>query len=263
MALIRMDHVAETTKVNLPLNIILPDPGLIKNIPVSKRKVLYLLHGLSDDSSAWQRFTSIEVYARQYGLVVVMPSVGRSFYVNQPNGQAYFAYLTEELPDYLEAVFGIKPRRENTLIAGNSMGGYGAIKAALLFPERYFAAASFSGVLSLAIMNTHTAGKRQDEFSMLFGDLNKLNGSEHDPAVWLQRASRNPQALPGLYISCGRQDDLYPLHNVFINACQKLDVPVDAYEEDAGHTWLFWDRQIQRFLAQVLPGDLETQEKHG
>ncbi len=258
MAFIRMDHIAETTKVNLPLNIILPDPGMIKDIPVSERKVLYLLHGLSDDSSAWQRFTSIEVYARQYGLVVVMPSVGRSFYIDQPNGQAYFTYLTEELPNYLEAVFGIKPRRENTLIAGNSMGGYGALKAALLFPQCYFAAASFSGVLSLGIMNTHPSDKRQDEFRLLFGDLSKLNGSEHDPAVWLQRASQKPQNLPNLYISCGRQDDLYPLHKMFINVCQQLGVTVDAYEEDAGHTWPFWDRQIQRFLAQVLFDELET-----
>ena len=80
-----------------------------------------------------------------------MPSVGRSFYIDQPNGQHYFTYLTEELPRYLTDVFGLAPRREDTLIAGNSMGGYGAFKAALLHPERYSAAASFSGVLSLAI----------------------------------------------------------------------------------------------------------------
>ncbi len=257
MAFIRMDHIAESTKVNLPLNIILPDPGMIRGVPISDRKVLYLLHGLSDDASAWQRFTSIEVYARQYGLIVVMPSVGRSFYIDQPNGQAYFTYLTEELPAYIEAVFGIKPHRENTLIAGNSMGGYGALKAALLFPDRYFAAASFSGVLSLAIMNTHPSDKRQDEFRLLFGDLSKLSGGNHDPATWLQKASHQPQELPNLYISCGRQDDLFPLHQMFIQACHQLGVRVDDYEEDAAHTWPFWDRQIQQFLAQVLSDELK------
>ena len=118
-----------------------------------RRKVLYLLHGLSDDASAWQRYTSIETLAAAYGLVVVMPSVGRSFYIDQPNGQKYFTYLTEELPHYLADVFDLAPRREDTLIAGNSMGGYGAIKAAFCYPERYRAAASFSGVLSLAILN--------------------------------------------------------------------------------------------------------------
>src|SRR5512133_2168068 len=130
MALIHLDHVPETVKVNLPLNIILPDPGEIAGIPVRQRKALYLLHGLSDDASAWQRYSSSETLARRYGLVVVMPSAGRSFYMDQPNGQRYFTYLVEELPRYLEDVFGIVPRRENTLIAGNSMGGYGAFKAA-------------------------------------------------------------------------------------------------------------------------------------
>src|SRR5512136_2289478 len=110
MALLHIDHVPETVKVNLPLNIILPDPGKMGEIPVARRKVLYLLHGLSDDASAWQRFTSIETVAATYGLVVVMPSVGRSFYTDQPNGPKYFTYLTEELPQYLKDVFGLAPR---------------------------------------------------------------------------------------------------------------------------------------------------------
>ena len=145
MALVRIDHVPETVKVNLPLNVILPDPGRMQGVPVRDRKVLYLLHGLSDDASAWQRYSSIETVASAYGLVVVMPSVGRSFYLDQPNGQAYFTYLVDELPRYLSDVFDLAPRRENTLIAGLSMGGYGTLKAALLHPELYSAAAMFFG----------------------------------------------------------------------------------------------------------------------
>ena len=60
MALLRIDHVPETVKVNLPLNLILPDPGKVGNLPVPRRKVLYLLHGLSDDASAWQRYATID-----------------------------------------------------------------------------------------------------------------------------------------------------------------------------------------------------------
>src|SRR5512137_1835932 len=121
MALVHIDHVPETVKVNLPLNIILPDPGRMGGVPVARRRVLYLLHGLSNDASAWQRYSTIEVTAAAYGLVVVMPSVGRSFFADLPNGQKYFTYLTEELPQYLADVFGLAPRREDTFIAGNSM----------------------------------------------------------------------------------------------------------------------------------------------
>jgi len=258
MALIRIDHVPETVKVNLPLNIILPDPGKMGDMPVAKRKVLYLLHGLSDDASAWQRYSSIETIALVYGLVVVMPSVGRSFYIDQPNGQEYFSYLTEELPQYLVDVFGLAPRREDTLIAGVSMGGYGAFKAALLHPELYSAAASFSGVLSLAILQTMPDDPRRDEFAFLFGDLEKLAGSEHDPAVWLKRAAQNPSLLPRLFIAVSRQEDIYPLSGMFHAACQSLGVSAEYHEEDGGHDWFFWDRQIRRFLAAVL-GPIPTQ----
>ena len=77
-------------------------------------------HGLGEDASAWQRYSSIETLAASYGLVVVMPSAGRSFYIDQPNGQRYFAYLTEELPKYLADVFALAPRREVNRSAGLS-----------------------------------------------------------------------------------------------------------------------------------------------
>lgn len=252
MALIRLDHVPETVKVNLPLNIILPDPGKMGNLSVKDRKVLYLLHGLSDDASAWQRYTSIENVANAYGLVVVMPSVGRSFYSDQPNGQQYFTYLAEELPRYLADIFALAPRRENTLVAGNSMGGYGAFKLAFAQPERFAAAASFSGVLSLEFLRAFPEDPRRGEFETLFGDLEKLSGSEYDPSVWFQKASQNTSWLPSLFMSCGRQEDLLPINRMVYATFQQLGLVVDYHEEDAQHNWFFWDREIQRFLAAVL-----------
>ena len=251
MALIRLDHVPETIGVNVPVNIILPDPGKIKNMPVRDRKVLYLLHGLSDDGSAWQRFSSIETYANAFGLVVVIPTAGRSFYTDQPNGQAYFSYLVEELPQYLADVFNLSPKRENTLIAGNSMGGYGAFKAAFLKPELFKAAASLSGVLSLAILN-NANDSRQAEFKYLFGNLQELPGSEHDPATWISNAVENNIHVPDLYITCGKQDDLCPLSGFFYEACQAAGFKVHYHEEDASHDWFFWDKQILQFLNEVL-----------
>ena len=252
MALLRIDHVPETVKVNLPLYVIIPSPGEMRGLPVAQRKVLYLLHGLSDDGSAWQRYTAIEPMAALYGLVVVMPSAGRSFYTDQPNGQNYFSYLTDELPRYMKDIFGLAPRREDTLIAGNSMGGYGAFKAAFLHPELYGAAASFSGALSMAFITAYPDDPRLKEFEYLFGDLKKLTGSEHDPAAWLKQAAKRPVDLPKLHMSCGRQDDLYLLNVQFHAVCQSLGIPIDYHEEDALHDWFFWNKEIQRFLASNL-----------
>ncbi len=256
MALIRIDHYSETIHLDLPLNLIVPDPGKMAGVPVSQRRVLYLVHGLGSDASAWQRYTSIETYAATYGLVVVMPSAGRSFYSDLPNGQKYFTYLTQELPRYLGEVFGLYPRREDTFIAGNSMGGYGAMKAALLRPDLYCATASFSGVLSLEFLKAFPDDPRFAEFEYMIGSLDRLTGSDFDPMVWLDKAVQfrktNGTALPKLYISCGRQEDVYPLSGLFYSACQALGVPAEYHEEDAKHDWFFWDGQVRRFLQEIL-----------
>jgi len=259
MSLIHIDHVPETVKVNLPLNIIVPDTTKIVDIPLSKRKVLYLLHGLGDDASAWQRYSTIETIAAVYGLVVVMPSSGRSFYADLPNGQKYFTYLTEELPVYLNAVFGILPSRKDTLIAGNSMGGYGAVKAALLHPELYGSAASFSGFLSFEFLKSYPDDPRRAEFSTIFGDLENLPGSEHDPAVWIKNASFHPNDFPRLFIACGRQEDLHPLSGLFFSACKSAGLTAEYFEEDGHHDWLLWDGQIKRFLARELNTEIKDE----
>lgn len=261
MALIQLDHTPETIKVCQPLYMILPDPGRMGTIPLQERKTLYLLHGLSDNGSAWQRYTSIETLANDYGLVVVMPSIGRSFYTDQPNGQLYFTYLTEELPRYLKDVFGLDPQRADTLIAGNSMGGYGAFKAALNFPERFAAAASFSGVLSLEILRLMPDDARQEEFALLFGDLDKLAGTQHDPMIWLKKAAQQPDRLPNLFIACGKQDDLYPVNQMFYGAAQELGVQINYLAEDGKHDWTFWDKHIRRFLHEVVGEPSEGKER--
>jgi S-formylglutathione hydrolase FrmB len=252
MALIRIDHTPESIGLNLPLNIILPDPPQLRSTPLRERKLLYLLHGLSEDASAWQRYSSIESVADHYGLVVIMPSAGRSFYTDQPDGPRFFTYLTEELPRYLQDVFGIALSRENTLIAGTSMGGYGAFKAAFHYPQQYAAAASLSGVLSLEILRALPDDPRQGEFTKLFGDLSKLAGSKHDPQTWLDQAAQSKAQLPRLYVTTGRQEDIYPLGQYFVSMARARNIEVDYHEYDGSHTWPYWDQQIQRFLQKEL-----------
>ena len=93
MALIRLDHTPETVKLCIPLYLILPDPGRMADAPLQERKVLYLLHGLSDDGSSWVRFSSIETVARDYGLVVVDLGI-----VNQDGKESTPGEATVALP---------------------------------------------------------------------------------------------------------------------------------------------------------------------
>ena len=256
MALIRLDHYSEYTRVNQQVYVLVPESKTLMQIPLQQRKVIWLMHGLSDDASTWQRFTNVEALAEVYGFIAVMPSVDRSFYLDFPNGRKYFSYLTEELPKYLKNLFQLDSPRENTYVAGISMGGYGAIKLALSQPERFRGAASFSGFLSLMGFVYDSGDHRIPELLPLFGERDTLLGGPHDPQVWLETLKASGKPIPELYISCGRQDDLYPLNQLFMHYCTQAGVPMHYYEEDNDHNWFFWGEQLKR-LVETIYGKAE------
>src|SRR5437764_12398734 len=119
----------------------------------------YLLHGLSDDHTAWVRRTSIERYAQGLPLItvghdddegqpliIVMPDGGRGFYTDAREGFAYETAMLE-LIGYVDQTFRTDARREARAIGGLSMGGYGALKLALKHPDLFGSANSHSGAL--------------------------------------------------------------------------------------------------------------------
>jgi S-formylglutathione hydrolase FrmB len=256
MALLQIDFRSQAVGVNLPLNIIIPDDCSTGGAPMESRKLLYLLHGLSEDASAWQRYTNIEMLAREHGLVVIMPSGGRSFYTDMDNGQAYFSYLTEELPAFLKASFRFSDKREQNFIAGLSMGGYGCFKAAFLRPDLYAAACSLSGVLAVNALLAPSSKIEDQKFflelELIFGGMDKIPGSIHDPERWLRMTVEQSLDLPRLYAYCGTEDDLLPMSHWFAHAAGQAGIPL-VYEEGPGaHTWHFWQHWIEKFIEEIV-----------
>ena len=109
-----------------------------------------LLHGLSGSSAEWVRFSKIEYYAKKFHFVIVMPEVNRSFYCDTATGMNYYTYVSKELPEIVNRWFRVDTSPENSYIAGESLGGYGAMKFALRNPQSYAGAAALSGVLDFA-----------------------------------------------------------------------------------------------------------------
>ena len=136
----------------LGMNVFLPSVGK------PPYPVFYLLHGLSDDYSIWQRRTRLEVYAANLPLIIVMPDGLRNFYTDNEVGPAYGKYIGEELPSFIEQHFRTKTTRDSRCIGGLSMGGYGALRNALKYADRYCSVHSHSSALI-----AHTFRAEEDE----------------------------------------------------------------------------------------------------
>lgn len=246
MALIQCDFFSDVLGLSSSMTVILPQRttnqiGMAGTVRQDGHPVLYLLHGLSDDHTIWLRRTSIERYVAPLGLAVVMPQVHRSFYTDEHVGNRYWTFLSEELPALVDDFFAVSTRREDTFVAGLSMGGYGAFKWALRHPERFAAAASLSGALDVAHL------RRVDESltHQVFGP-DPIAGGEHDLFAMLERLDA---PAPALYACCGASDVLVGFTTSFGEAAARrsIDVTVDVDEGD--HDWAYWDRKIQDVLA--------------
>ena len=214
-------------------------------------KVLYLLHGYSDDHSIWMRRTSVERYAAKYNLAVIMPAVNHSFYCNEVNGERYWDYVSEELPRTMHRFLRLSDRPEDTYAAGLSMGGYGAMRLALTYPERFAAAASFSGAVDFVRFVSGKAEERKDTWGRIFGDPAKAVGSDCDTMALMKKNASAPKK-PRLYVSCGTADFLYDQHQRFVPALRENGWDVTSFEKPrATHEWGFWDEEIKTFIDMI------------
>ena len=248
MALINLDFFSEALGMQSEVLVVMPQRGGLGEIGVTNNsggrniKVLYLLHGLSDDQTIWMRRTSIERYAGYYGICVVMPNGHRSFYTDMKYGGDYYKYITKELPMRMQEFFNVSDKREDTFIAGLSMGGYGALKAALREPDRYAAASALSAVTDIA----EFCGERSELFTAIFGEGQAV--PDEDDLIKLVDAHKNDKVKPGIFIGIGRQDGLYDQNVRFKKILEDNGYDLTYRESDGVHCWEFWDEYIQYTL---------------
>ncbi len=248
MAFCEMHLFSESLGVQTTVNVVIPQKHTGGEIGVSnkaskgKYKCLYLLHGLSDDHSIWLRRTSIERYAQEYGICVVMPFGGRSFYTDMKYGEKYYTYISKELPRLMQDFFNVSDKREDNYIAGLSMGGYGALKIALKNCDCFCAAA---GLSSAADIVKRSQGIGQI-LKPIFGEDLKIPDSEN---LFKLAEKQNDNPLkPRIYMAVGTEDFLYEDNCKLKEKFQSLNYDY-TYKESAGtHSWEFWDEYIQYVL---------------
>lgn len=255
MALIHCNFFSHTLDICSSVYVILPqlEPDEKTRLPQAmagrKWPVLYLLHGLSDDHTIWQRRTSIERYADKLPLAVVMPAVNRSFYMDMAKGGRYGTFMAEELPRLMRNFFPISDQRDETYVAGLSMGGYGAFKLALTYPERYAAAASLSGSVDMNEVGHSDDPVWMNEMSLFYPDPRHIAGTQDDLFHLSQQVMLKEGPKPRLYQWCGTEDFLYP-HNLHFKAhAEQLGMDLTYSDGPGGHEWVHWDSQIEKVLA--------------
>ena len=246
MALAKIGFHSEALRRQTECLVVLPQKSSYGEIGIEARpaqgayKTLYLLHGLGDDHTIWLRRTSVERYATEYGICVVMPSADRSFYTDMRHGQKYYEFIARELPARMAEFFPISTKREDTYIAGLSMGGYGALKIALREPERFCMSAGLSPVTD--VVNSMA----RDVLEPIFGDPAVV--PDEDDLFKLIEAHRHDAVQPKLYIGTGTEDFLYKDIVRFRDAIQPLGYDFTYRESHGTHCWAFWDEYIQYVL---------------
>ena len=257
MAFLDVHCFSESLKMSVAFHVVLPQKtagriGMPDSAERDKYPTLYLLHGLSDDHTAWMRRTSIERYAAAKSIAVVMPAVSRSFYQDMARGPQYWTFLSEELPALCQHWFPLSTAREDTFAAGLSMGGYGALRLALGRPDKFAAGASLSGALDIG--KRLREGEKENsrvslsEWHGVFGPELLGSGTGSDLFTLAERAAQSAAPQPQVYLCCGTGDALLPDTRDFHAHLDRLHLGHTYVESPGAHDWAYWDAQIQCVL---------------
>ena len=231
--------------------------------------VLFLLHGCCDTPDSWMRETDVEALTAPTDLMVVTPDGGdQGWYTDWttadpdapfgPNQWETF-HLTE-LPQLLERNYRAS---DNRVIAGLSMGGYGALNYASRHPEMFKAAASYSGVLDLKV---NPWDFTDPDSVARWGDpvVDAANWDQHDPVKFVDRlkgmplyvAYGNGQPGPldvGVTDTDGLEEWIGQGSDAFVAALKAAGVPAIVNAYGAGtHSWAYWQRDLHESLPMLL-----------
>ena len=252
MALIQVDYFSKALLRQVHFQAILPFDKVYFDDVVREQKpfkTLYLLHGVFGDETDWVNGTRIVRWAQDRNLAVIMPAGENKFYVDHDKSTDQFSQYIEELVVQTRKIFPLSENREDTYIAGLSMGGYGAIVNGLKYNALFSRIAGLSAALHIeTFVNASEEAllpiMRRSYLESVFGDLDKLLGSNKDFHFLAKKLVGKEADLPKVYLACGTEDDLYKWDHAFYEELQELGYEVTWKEIPGGHDWDFWDRMI-------------------
>lgn len=267
MALATVNFFSISLMRNVSVNVIIPvDKYGFDGEMKSQRKpfrTLYLLHGIYGDYTDWVNGTRILSWAMEKNLAVVMPSGDNHFYVDGPAGYGsdYGRFIGEELVEITRAMFPLSDKKEDTFIGGLSMGGYGAMVNGLKYNDTFGRIIALSAALHIVEDVKHSDNNvkgiigRRDYYESLFGDLDKVEGSDRDYYALIDMLKAEGKEIPKIFMACGTEDFLIEANRKYRDFLIENGVDV-TYTESAGiHNWVFWDEYIYKALEWLPLGE--------
>lgn len=258
MVLFRGDIKSKSLQRRTSISVILPADNIhflqdSEEIVPQPYKTLYLLHGLYGSDDIFLANTSIQKFAEDNGIAIVIPCGENSFYVDNKNAHAYYGqYVGQELLDITRNIFPLSNKREDTFIAGFSMGGYGAIRNGLKYSQNF----SKIGMISAALITDDIINYSDDSnvlrdksfYESCFGNLNELKGSDMDPKALIE----NTDDIPDIFMACGVDDFLYDKNIDFYKFLKSNNIDATFVEASGEHTWEFSDKYIKEFIKTLV-----------
>lgn len=258
MVLFRGDIKCKSLQRRTSISVILPSDNIhflqdTEEIVPKPYRTLYLLHGLYGSDDIFLANTSIQKFAEDNGIAVVIPCGDNSFYVDNPKAHAYYGeYVGQELLDITRNIFPLSDKREDTFIAGFSMGGYGAIRNGLKYSKNF----SKIGMISAALITDEISSYADDSnvlrsrnfYESVFGDLDKVENTDADPKYLIE----NCEDIPDIYMACGIDDFLFAKNAEFYKYLKSKDIEATFVGDDGEHTWEFCDKYIKEFIKTLV-----------
>ena len=254
MVLFRGDIKCKSLQRRTSISVILPSDNIhflsgSEELVEKPYKTLYLLHGLYGSDDIFLANTSVQKFAEDNGIAVIIPCGENSFYLDDESSHRMFGeYVGQELLDITRNIFPLSSRREDTYIAGFSMGGYGAIRNGLKYCNNF----SKIGMISAALITDDIAYYSDDSnvlysrkfYESVFGDLNNVAGSDKDPKYLVE----NCDDVPEIFMACGRDDFLFEKNADFYRFLKSNDIDATFIGAEGEHTWEFCDEFIKYFI---------------
>lgn len=214
--------------------------------------VIYLLHGLTGHFNNWTDLTKLSSYANGYKVIIVMPEGGDGWYTDSVSNdkEKWESYIVQELIPEVDKKFRTNTGRNQRAIAGLSMGGFGALKFGLKYPEKFVLAGSFSGAVSAGqITEKQFPGAIGKTIDGIFGPEGSENRKANDLTTIIRSLTpEKMKEIPFIYFDCGTEDFLFQSNREFVNLLVEKKVPHEYRQLPGVHDWKYWDKQVQQFL---------------